>query len=344
MTTTSLTTSVKRLATELGAAKVGIADRTELEGPPEADLDYVMAGASAAVSFLVVEPEEKILKYLSKEDPQPYRQHFYENIQLLGRIGLRVADHLKEAGYRALALSPNAVYRPGSNVVKGLVPPFSHRYAAVAAGLGCIGRSGNVMTPEFGARIYLSSVVTDAPLDADEPLEENPCDDCNICLHACPGLFMSTTESVTFTLGGRKISHAKKGLHARCALSCGGFTGRSRDGNWSTWAPGEHAIPADDGEVISLLVRLNGEAQERFRQRPDLPNFIRLSMAVPGYEQPGILARSEFDTIPTCGNCAIVCLETLEKRARALKLLRHSGIVVEGEDGEPIAVKPESRS
>jgi len=67
-------------------------------------------------------------------------------------------------------------------------------------------------------------------------------------------------------------------------------------------------------------------------------------MDVPEYEQPGILGRNEFDTIATCGNCAIVCFETLEKRARALKLLRHSGIVVEGEDGETRIVRSEDRN
>ncbi len=43
-TTTSLAASVKSIATELGAAKVGIADRAALAGPPEADIDYVLPG------------------------------------------------------------------------------------------------------------------------------------------------------------------------------------------------------------------------------------------------------------------------------------------------------------
>jgi hypothetical protein len=66
---------------------------------------------------------------------------------------------------------------------------------------------------------------------------------------------------------------------------------------------------------------------------PNSPNFIRLSMDVPGYDRPGVLGRSRHDTATTCGNCAIVCFETLQKRARALKLLLHSGVVVEDGDG-----------
>ena len=337
----SLAARVKDLARQMGAAKVGVAAVEALSGPPTADASRVLPGARSVVSFLVVEPEGAVLKYLAKEDPSEYRGHFYENIQTLGRVGLGVAEALRREGFRAQAVSPNGVYESGSSLVTGLVPPFSHRYAAVAAGLGAIGWSGNVMTPEYGSRVYLSSVITDAELEPDRPLEENPCDRCNICLKACPGVFMSWTESVSFTLGGRVITHAKKGMHARCAISCGGFTGLSRDRRWSTWAPARHAIPEDDGELLRLLAHLAAEHSRRSSENPELPNFIRGSMDVPGYEQPGVLARSRHDTVVTCGNCAIVCFETLQQRAKALKLLLHSGVVVEEGDGRVRVVPAE---
>jgi epoxyqueuosine reductase len=337
----SLTTRIKQLALETGAVKAGIASVEALAGPPTADASHVLPGARSVVSFLVVEPEEAVLKYLSKEDPSIYRAHFYENIQTLGRVGLAVAEALRREGFRAEPLSPNAVYEPGSSVVSGLIPPFSHRYAAAAAGLGAIGWSGNLMTPEYGARVYLSSVIADAELEPDRPLDDNPCDRCNICLKACPGVFMSWDESVSFTLGGRTIAHAKRGMHARCAISCGGFTGLSRDRRWSTWAPGRHAIPEDDGELVRLLAQLANEHAQRSSANPELPNFIRLSMKTPGYERPGILARSRHDTLTTCGNCAIVCFETLQKRARALKLLLHSGVVVDDGGGRARVVSAE---
>ena len=337
----SLAARVKDLARQVGAAKAGIAAVEALSGPPTADPSRVLTGARSVVSFLVVEPEAAVLKYLSKEDASEYRDHFYENIQTLGRVGLAVAEALRREGFRAQALSPNGVYESGSSVVTGLIPPFSHRYAAVAAGLGAIGWSGNVMTPEYGSRVYLSSVITDAELEADRPLAENPCDRCNICLKACPGVFMSRTDSVSFRLGGLAITHAKKGMHARCAISCGGFTGLSRDRRWSTWAPARHEIPEDDGELLRLLTRLAAEHGRRSSENPELPNFIRGSMDVPGYDQPGVLARSRHDTLTTCGNCAIVCFETLRQRAKALKLLLHSGVVVEEDAGRVRVVTAE---
>jgi epoxyqueuosine reductase len=330
-----LTRAVKETALRSGVVKVGVAGIENLAGPPEADLKPLLPGAAAVVSFLVVEPEDAIMKYLSKKDPEPYRDHFYENLQLVGRAGLAVAETLRSRGYQALPLSPNGVYTEGSNVIQGLKPPFSHRYAAVAAGLGAIGLSGNVVTPEYGARVCLGSVICDAPLVPDLPLDENPCDRCRTCLRSCPVGFMSAADTVTFIMGGREITHAKTGLHARCSISCAGFAGLSRDGKWSTWAPADHPVSEDDGEMLRLLGQLATEYFRKHSESPELPNFFRLSQPMPGYPEDaqGILARGRFDTYTTCGNCAIVCSEDRQKRADALKALRKSGFVLEDDAG-----------
>ena len=340
-----LTGWIKGVALGSGVARAGVAGLEDLAGPPEADPGRVLPGATAVVSFLVVEPEDAIMKYLSKKDPEPYRDHFYENIQLLGRAGLAVAEALRSRGFRAVALSPNGVYTEGSNPVQGLRPPFAHRYAAVAAGLGAIGLSGNVMTPEYGSRVALGSVICDAPLVADAPLEDNPCTGCKRCVYSCPAGFIGREETVTFTLGGRPITHAKKGLHARCAVSCAGFAGLSRDGRWSTWAPAQ-PIPADDPEMLRLLADLSAKYFRRRAERPELPDFFRLSRPMAGYPEAeqGILARSRFDTYTTCGNCAIVCFETKEQRARARRALRKSGVVIEDEAGKPRVVRKLKRA
>jgi epoxyqueuosine reductase len=336
-----LTRRIKEVALQMGIAKVGVAGLENLAGPPEADPEQILPGARTVISFLSVEPEEAIISYLSKKDPEPYRDHFYENIQLLGRAGLALAEALRSGGYRAVPLSPNGVYSEGSSVFTGLKPPFSHRYAAVAAGIGTIGLSGNVVTPEYGARVGLSSVVCDAPLVPDQPLVDNPCDECRRCLKSCPAGFMSLSETVSFTMGGREYRYAKKGLHARCAISCAGFAGLSRDGKWSTWAPADHPIPEDDGEMLKLLAELAARYFQKRTEHPELPNFVRLTQPMPGYPEyeQGILARGRFDTYTTCGNCAIVCFETREKRARAFKALRKSGLVFEDEMGNVRVVR-----
>jgi epoxyqueuosine reductase QueG len=335
----SLTDEIKRVAGRLGAVKAGVAGKADLAGPPEADMTYVMPEARTAVVYYVVLDEGLIRRYLSKEDVWLYRNHFFENLQRLGDIGLGLAEALRQRGFRAAPQSPNGVYRPGSNLVSGLVPPFSLRYGCFAAGLGHIGRSGLLITPEFGARVQLGGVITDAPLEPGSPLEENPCEECLICIKSCPTGFMSAKETVTFTLGGRQITHAKKAMHARCAISCGGLTGLSVSGRWSTWSTGRWPIPKDDKALVEEVLQprlreiaTSGEGQGFFR-------FGR-TVNVEGYEQPGVLLRSREDTLTTCGNCSIICVGNADKRKELWRLLTRSGVVVDGEDGEPVAMPP----
>ncbi|HUS81889.1 MAG TPA: hypothetical protein VM013_01360 [Dehalococcoidia bacterium] len=335
----SLTDEIKRLARRFGAVKVGIAGKEGLAGPPEADMAYVMPEAQTAVVYYIVLDEGLIRQYLAKKDVWLYRNHFFENLQRLGDIGIGVAEALRREGFKAAPQSPNGVYRPGSNLVSGLMPPFSLRYGGFAAGLGHIGRSGLLITPEYGARVQLGGVITDAPLEPDSPLDENPCEECLICIKSCPTGFMSAKETVTFTLGGREITHATKAVHARCAISCGGLTGLSAGGRWSTWSTGRWPIPKDDRALLQDVVQprlqelaASGEGQ----------GFFRLSrlMKVEGYEQPGVLIRPREDTLTTCGNCSIICVGNSHKRKELWRILTRSGVVVEGEDGEPVAMPP----
>jgi len=52
---------------------------------------------------------------------------------------------------------------------------------AMQAGLGELGRSGLLVTPQFGPRVRISKVITDLPLLADAPLEFGVTEFCNVC-------------------------------------------------------------------------------------------------------------------------------------------------------------------
>jgi epoxyqueuosine reductase len=70
--------------------------------------------------------------------------------------------------------------------VMGLFADVSLRHAAVAAGLGVFGRHNLVINPRFGTRIIYSAVLTELPLDSDPPLNDDLCNDCGLCVEACP--------------------------------------------------------------------------------------------------------------------------------------------------------------
>lgn len=65
--------------------------------------------------------------------------------------------------------------------------PFSHRHAATRAGLGEFGYNNVVLTPQFGPRQRLNTILTDAELTPDPLLSKPLClrDKCRLCLKAC---------------------------------------------------------------------------------------------------------------------------------------------------------------
>jgi len=64
---------------------------------------------------------------------------------------------------------------------------LSLKHAAVRAGLGAFGRSGQLYHPAHGARLRLSAVVTSAEMPGDPVIDANPCPEkCLACQTVCP--------------------------------------------------------------------------------------------------------------------------------------------------------------
>lgn len=59
--------------------------------------------------------------------------------------------------------------------------------AAVACGIGEPGLSGKIINKKYGPFMRYCFIITDAPLECDEPLAGHVCDKCGECIKACPG-------------------------------------------------------------------------------------------------------------------------------------------------------------
>jgi epoxyqueuosine reductase QueG len=61
--------------------------------------------------------------------------------------------------------------------------------AAIAAGIGELGKHGSLINPEFGASFRLAAVLTDAPIAPTPPRSfgvDGFCAACRVCEEACP--------------------------------------------------------------------------------------------------------------------------------------------------------------
>ena len=59
--------------------------------------------------------------------------------------------------------------------------------AASACGIGETGLSGKIINKTYGPFMRYCFIITDMPLEYDEPLKEPICDKCGECIKACPG-------------------------------------------------------------------------------------------------------------------------------------------------------------
>ncbi len=69
--------------------------------------------------------------------------------------------------------------------------PILDRYWAQRAGLGWIGKNGNLIIPHAGSFFFLCEIIVDFELEYDSPVEGH-CGSCSKCLDACPTGALST--------------------------------------------------------------------------------------------------------------------------------------------------------
>jgi epoxyqueuosine reductase len=68
---------------------------------------------------------------------------------------------------------------------------FPQKIKALEAGIGIRGKNTLVINKKLGSWVSLSTIITDAPLEPDEPLEGD-CGTCTRCIDACPTGALST--------------------------------------------------------------------------------------------------------------------------------------------------------
>lgn len=367
----SIEEELKQLALAEGAALVGICSAESINDKEFSDPGYLLPGARSVISIAVGMDNEKVMKYLSKEDYLEFcHEEGYLTKELL-RICGKIKGFLEGKGFKAFRCNINFNYRNVNSSNKSfvgalrnlidlinkenddsveltekeqktlkilrksllralrkspinLVPNFSHRCAAVAAGLGRVGWSGNVVTEKFGARVLFGSIITDAELEPDKPLEKNPCIGCKICEKSCQGGLFQRNEKETITIAGVGETIGKRNSYSYCIAICSGMVGQNKFKDWSTWSPFKfndiEQLPLDES-VDAYVKNMYAKAVEKGGKEAE--NVLRLI-------ENTFLSRNnkpaeEFR--PSCGFCQLVCGPTLQDKKESYKLIVNSSSI-----------------
>jgi epoxyqueuosine reductase len=180
-----LDTDLAKTARSLGADYYGVADLVSAREFIHAQGGERVARYPRAVVMgirLLDELVDMVEDQNDRTGAALYRHHSYDVVNaVLDGMALRVANSLQNEGHRAFPVP--ASKRASDELIAGV---FSHKLAAHLAGLGWIGKSCLLVTPDHGPRVRWIAVLTDAPLAPTGTPMKSRCGECTTCVDICP--------------------------------------------------------------------------------------------------------------------------------------------------------------
>jgi len=219
----ALTAHIKTYARNLGADLVGIAPMSRFEGAPkQMDPRYIMPEAKSciAMAFRILRGSLRGIEegtFFSNYSAMGYGAITYMFMPL---AVVNLSRYLEDMGYEAFPMGHQSDWRAIDNeggFREGFSKPVSPdkpapdimvhlRIAGFLCGLGEIGWSKMLITPEYGPAVRVGLVFTELELEPD-PIYEGPqlCNKCMACVRACPGKAISAEKSVKATICGHQL-------------------------------------------------------------------------------------------------------------------------------------------
>lgn len=165
---------LKALALKLGVDLIGFCKNGDQQTPLAPNLTNAV---SIALKYT-----DSILESIETAPSYAYF-HAYRTLNTyLDNIAYQLARAIEKMGYNAFPVA--ASQSQGKNApYNGVVP---HKTYAVKSGLGFVGKSGLFISKEYGSKVRLATILTDMPLIPEQPIIENGCGNCELCVKACP--------------------------------------------------------------------------------------------------------------------------------------------------------------
>lgn len=165
-----LTEEIRNLLYRQGADLVGIGDMGKVEG----------CNYETGIAVAVALPANVIID-LQKAPTKEYYRLYHSLNKKLNEIVMAGEEFLNKMGFDAYAQTLDRI-----KVSQNKISRLPHKTVATRAGLGWIGKNCLLVTPQYGSAIRISSLLTNAPLECNEPVNQSHCGTCNLCIKNCP--------------------------------------------------------------------------------------------------------------------------------------------------------------
>src|SRR4249920_1102382 len=177
---------IKRRALELGADLCGIASAEALNAfPPDPRWPQTPERISPYVKSVIVLVQHIPAGAFRCKSNVPVQYMDMLVLRKMDKVAFRIAEELEAAGHPTFVVPAQETEWSYKRASYGRL---STRHLGVEAGLGTLGLEVNILTPEYGPRLYLTGVLTELELESDERMQEQVCigESCSRCLHSCP--------------------------------------------------------------------------------------------------------------------------------------------------------------
>ena len=181
--TAEMTRELKDFALKL-VDKIGIASTDSFAHAPKGwkPTEHLLSCKSVVVFFM---KHLDVFSCSLDKSAQAYSQDLTN--RALSDSAYQIGRFIEKKGFLAFPILESVRMFPFGKTDEDLNGRIDLRQAAELAGLGRIGTIGIVVTPEYGPRVQLGAILTDADFTPDEPLKQNPCIlSCTKCVSACP--------------------------------------------------------------------------------------------------------------------------------------------------------------
>jgi epoxyqueuosine reductase QueG len=210
-----------RKSKTFGADMVGIAQVDRWNEFQDIDTAYFPHTIFPFTRSVIVIGTPIFLPMLESTPSIVYSELYNTSNRVLDEIAYKIAAYLNNKGYRAVFF-PRDGYGDISVLVDKPEAAFSHVLAGKYAGLGTIGYNHTLLTKQYGPRVRLVSVFTDAELTPDPLIEKELCIKCELCKHCCPTKAFTTRKELVARMDKKKCAEyhnqLKKELHYPCGV------------------------------------------------------------------------------------------------------------------------------